>query len=214
MSRLFASGGQRIGASVSASVLQVNIQGWSPLGVTGLKPLTACLLRCMCISSWFRLEQRVPLGGGMLLSLSPLSSSQGPLRVLGILEAAVCRGRTEAYAGSTCHLAWPISVTHRPHAGEDSPAPSSSVLNEAELTSALRWTLLRFWATEGDSFLGRWCLGPLGMPAGSPLTSGRAAELQGVRARWQNLAACLISLPMSSLGSPCGSYPTWTPCQA
>ena len=34
MSRLFASGGQRIGAS--ASVLPVNIQGWFPLGLTGL----------------------------------------------------------------------------------------------------------------------------------------------------------------------------------
>ena len=33
-SRLFASGGQSIGAS--ASVLPVNIQGWFPLGLTGL----------------------------------------------------------------------------------------------------------------------------------------------------------------------------------
>ena len=33
-SRLFASGGQRIGAS--ASVLPMNIQGWFPLGLTGL----------------------------------------------------------------------------------------------------------------------------------------------------------------------------------
>ena len=35
MSRLFASGGQRIGASASATVLPVNIQGWFPLGGTG-----------------------------------------------------------------------------------------------------------------------------------------------------------------------------------
>ena len=34
VSRLFASGGQRIGAS--ASVLPMNIQGWFPLGLTGL----------------------------------------------------------------------------------------------------------------------------------------------------------------------------------
>ena len=33
MSQLFASGGQRIGASVSASVLPMNIQGWFPLGL-------------------------------------------------------------------------------------------------------------------------------------------------------------------------------------
>ena len=36
MSQLFASGGQNIGASASASVLSVNIQGWFPLGLTGL----------------------------------------------------------------------------------------------------------------------------------------------------------------------------------
>ena len=35
MSRLFPSGGQSIGASASASVLPMNIQGWFPLGLTG-----------------------------------------------------------------------------------------------------------------------------------------------------------------------------------
>ena len=39
MSQFFASGGQRIGASVSASVLPVNIQDWFPLGWTGWIPL-------------------------------------------------------------------------------------------------------------------------------------------------------------------------------
>ena len=34
--RLLASGGQSIGASVSATVLPMNIQGWFPLGLTGL----------------------------------------------------------------------------------------------------------------------------------------------------------------------------------
>ena len=36
MSRLFASGGQCVEASASASVLPVNIWGWFPLGLTGL----------------------------------------------------------------------------------------------------------------------------------------------------------------------------------
>ena len=36
VSQLFASGGQGIGASASASVLPMNIQGWFPLGLTGL----------------------------------------------------------------------------------------------------------------------------------------------------------------------------------
>ena len=36
MSQLFASGGQSIGVSASASVLPMNIQGCFPLGLTGL----------------------------------------------------------------------------------------------------------------------------------------------------------------------------------
>ena len=36
MSQLFASGGQSIGVSASASVLPMNIQDWFPLGLTGL----------------------------------------------------------------------------------------------------------------------------------------------------------------------------------
>ena len=36
VSRPFTSGGQSIGASASASVLPMNIQGWFPLGLTGL----------------------------------------------------------------------------------------------------------------------------------------------------------------------------------
>ena len=39
MSWLFASGGQSIGVSASASVLPVTIQGWFPLGLTGLVSL-------------------------------------------------------------------------------------------------------------------------------------------------------------------------------
>ena len=35
MSQFFASSGQNIGASASASVLSMNIQGWFPLGLTG-----------------------------------------------------------------------------------------------------------------------------------------------------------------------------------
>ena len=36
MSQFFAPGGQSIGVSASASVLPVNTQDWSPLGLTGL----------------------------------------------------------------------------------------------------------------------------------------------------------------------------------
>ena len=36
MSQFFASGGQSIGVSASASVLPINIQDWFPVGLTGL----------------------------------------------------------------------------------------------------------------------------------------------------------------------------------
>ena len=39
VSRLFTSAGQSIGASASASVLLMNIQGWFPLGLIGLTSL-------------------------------------------------------------------------------------------------------------------------------------------------------------------------------
>ena len=41
VNQLFASGGQSIRASASASVLPMNIQGWFPLGLTGLIDLLA-----------------------------------------------------------------------------------------------------------------------------------------------------------------------------
>ena len=58
VSRLFASGGQSIGASASASVLPVNIQGWFPLGLTGLisllskdSPVSSPAPQCKSINS-------------------------------------------------------------------------------------------------------------------------------------------------------------------
>ena len=39
MSQLFASGGQSVGVSASTSDLPMNIQGWFPLGLTGLTSL-------------------------------------------------------------------------------------------------------------------------------------------------------------------------------
>ena len=54
---LFASGGQGIGASVSASVLPMNIQGWFPLGLTGLISLLSKGLSRVFSSATFRTHQ-------------------------------------------------------------------------------------------------------------------------------------------------------------
>ena len=49
MSHLFASDGQSIGASASASALPMNIQGWFPLGLPGLiSLLSKGLSRVFC----------------------------------------------------------------------------------------------------------------------------------------------------------------------
>ena len=44
MSQFFTSGGQSIGVSASALVLPMNIQGWFPLGLTGLISLQSILM--------------------------------------------------------------------------------------------------------------------------------------------------------------------------
>ena len=45
VSHLFTSGGQNIGASASATVLPMNIQGWFPLGLTDLLAVLGTLKR-------------------------------------------------------------------------------------------------------------------------------------------------------------------------
>ena len=52
MSWLFPSGDQIIWASVSASVLPLNIQGWFPLGLTGLVSLLPKLYALLFIFNW------------------------------------------------------------------------------------------------------------------------------------------------------------------
>ena len=51
MSRLFASVGQSNGVSASTSVLPMNIQGWFPLGLTGLILLFKGLWRVFSITT-------------------------------------------------------------------------------------------------------------------------------------------------------------------
>ena len=74
VSQLFTSGGQSIGASVSASVLPVNIQGWFPLRLTGshglVQGLSASTLLTLGVDSCGRL----PCG----MAASPASTHQKP----------------------------------------------------------------------------------------------------------------------------------------
>ena len=67
MSHVFASGGQSIGASASASVLPMNIQGWFPLGLTDLISLLSKglsnlpqhhSLKLSILSNWWKQAER------------------------------------------------------------------------------------------------------------------------------------------------------------
>ena len=53
MSQLFTSGGHSRGASASASILPMNIQGWFPLGLTGLISLQPRELSRVFPTPWF-----------------------------------------------------------------------------------------------------------------------------------------------------------------
>ena len=81
MSQLFASDGQSIGVSASASVLPVNIQGWFLLGLTGSGFLSSVIHMAVSSFSWLEIEKTAPLAGcfcGIFLqdgSPSPLTIS-------------------------------------------------------------------------------------------------------------------------------------------
>ena len=57
MSHLVSSGGQSIGASASASVLSINIQGWFPVGLTSLFSLQSKRLSRVFSSTTIRKHQ-------------------------------------------------------------------------------------------------------------------------------------------------------------
>ena len=71
VSWLFASGGQSIGVSASSSVLSINIQGWFPLGLTGLISLLSKgfskVFSSPMMFSWF---ENINIGDSLLLLLS------------------------------------------------------------------------------------------------------------------------------------------------
>ena len=81
--QLFTSGGHSIGVSASVSVLPMNIQGWFPLGLTGLISLLSMGLSRVFSSTTVRKHQTTT-GRDLTSFLSPSSSQQstGPEFVL------------------------------------------------------------------------------------------------------------------------------------
>ena len=74
MSQLFASGAQSTGASASGSVLPMNIQGWFPLGLTGLTPALASRF----FTIWVTREPPLWIFNSVQFSCSVVSDSLRP----------------------------------------------------------------------------------------------------------------------------------------
>ena len=130
MSQFFASGGQNIGASASAPVLPMNIQGWFPLGLAGLMSLQSKgPSRLFSSTIWKHQANQDPTFINILCSLSfkiptsPLSSfftslassfsltdSQGQLQ--GYVTSALTKGpKVTTFKVLRCFEQW-ASVSH------------------------------------------------------------------------------------------------------
>ena len=84
VSRLFASGGQSTGVSASASVLPMNIQGWLPLGFTGLISLLCKGLSRVFSSTTVQKHQFFWCSAFFMVQLSYLYKTNGKTIALTI----------------------------------------------------------------------------------------------------------------------------------
>ena len=82
VSRLFTSGGQNTGASASASVLLMNIQGWFPLGLTGLISLKSTELSRVFSSTIIWKHQFFSTQAFFIVQLSYLYMTAGKIKFL------------------------------------------------------------------------------------------------------------------------------------
>ena len=134
MSQLFASGGQRIGASASASVLPMNIQSWFSLGLTGLISMlskghsrvfsntTVQKHQFTCFSLYMKLKVKVPQSCPTLWD--PMDYT-----VHGILQARILEG-----------VAFPFSR-------------GSSQLRDRTRVSSIAGRYFTLWANQGSPSL-------------------------------------------------------------
>ena len=99
ISWLFASGGQCIGASGSASVLPMNIQGWFPLGWTGLISLQSKGLS--------RVFSKTTVQKHQFFSSQPSLWSNSHIRTW-ILEKPVAFTLTNVVSNLSLHIAWDL----------------------------------------------------------------------------------------------------------
>ena len=83
VSQLFESGGQNVGVSASASVLPMNIQGWVPLGLTGLISLQSTGLSWVFSNTSLK-ALVLPCSAFFMVQLSPPYMTTGKTTALTI----------------------------------------------------------------------------------------------------------------------------------
>ena len=106
MSQLFASGGQSIGVSASASVLPMNIQDWSPLGWTGWISLQSKGLSRVFSNTIVQKKKSFQL---CPILCDPMGFSPPGSSVCGILQARMLEWVAISFARGS---SWPRVQTH------------------------------------------------------------------------------------------------------
>ena len=112
VSKLFASGGQSIGASASASVLPMSIQGWFPLRLTGSNPgLLYCWQILYCLSH--QGNQELPINSIKLHTLPSMQEMQ-KTQVTRVQSLGWEDPMEKEMATHSSVLAWRIPWTEEP----------------------------------------------------------------------------------------------------
>ena len=139
MSELFVSSGQSIGASISVSVLPMNIQGWFPLGLTVSISWQSKALSRIFSNTTFQKHQFFSAASQLVLVVKDLPANAGDIR-----DAVSIPG-----------------LGRSPGEGTDNPLQYSCLGNpmDRETRQAVvhrvtkSWTLLKRLSTHARSFL-------------------------------------------------------------
>ena len=140
MSRFLASGGQSIGASASASVLPINIQGWFPLGLIGLISLKSQVILetspasqffCTQPSLWSNFHIRTT---GKTIALTILPGSSVGKESLG-WEDPLEKGKATYCSILAWRIPWTVESMGSQRVGHD----------WATFTDSLTWLWLNFF---------------------------------------------------------------------
>ena len=110
MSQLFASGGQSIGASASASVLPMKNEDWFPLGLTGL-----ISLQSKALSRVFRGRQRPVEISSQVSNVNSLTPVPTLPRLCRLPYGLARKGIIQGIEKSSCRLK---TVSNRPANGQ------------------------------------------------------------------------------------------------